>query len=185
MTVWLTCLAGALSASPPLGAQPIPPAYLHAAQIARIPAEMLYAVAVQESGLPLHHRLIPWPWTLNIAGAAERYRNRRHACNALRRALLHVPATRVDAGLGQVNVGFHGDRVSEPCGLLDPYLNLAITATLLRESRRPGEDWLTAAGRYHRPAGGPAAAQYRRSVQAHWDRIARSDRITWTDDDHP
>jgi hypothetical protein len=35
----------------------------------------------------------------------------------------------------------------------------------------PGEDWLLAIGRYHRPAGGEPAARYRRSVSRHLARV--------------
>ena len=62
-----------------------PPAYQLAAQRAGIPSPVLFAVALQESGARLHGRLIPWPWTLNVAGQAERYATRAEACAGLRR----------------------------------------------------------------------------------------------------
>ena len=57
------------------------------------------------------------------------------------------------------------------CDLLDPYRNLAIAAEILQEQHTPGEDWLVAIGRYHRPAGGAPAARYRRSVHQHLTRV--------------
>jgi hypothetical protein len=98
---------------------------------------------------------------------AQRRRPRRtlrHARRGLRRhppALARTPANRIDAGLGQVNLGYHAHRYAHPCELLDPYRNLAIAAEILQEQHTPGEDWLLAIGRYHRPAGGrppPATA---------------------------
>ena len=142
-----------------------PPAYQWAATAADIPANILFAVALQESGMLFHGRITPWPWTLNVAGTPSRYATRREACTALQSALKRVPATRVDVGLGQLNVGYHGSRVTRPCQLLLPQRNLAIAATILRENHAAGEDWLIAIGRYHRPAGGAPAARYRRSVQ--------------------
>jgi soluble lytic murein transglycosylase-like protein len=142
-----------------------------AAYDAGIPSAVLFAVALQESGAIMHRRLIPWPWTLNVAGIPYRYATRAEACTALRRALEQVPSTRVDAGLGQVNVGYQGDRERQPCELLNPYRNLAITATILREHHDPGEDWLLAIGRYHRPAGGPLATLYQRSVHRYLARV--------------
>jgi hypothetical protein len=91
---------------------------------------------------------------------AERYATRAEACAGIRRALARTPANRIDAGLGQVNLGYHAHRYDHPCELLDPYRNLAIAAEILQEQHTPGEDWL-AIGRYHRPAGGrppPATA---------------------------
>lgn len=148
-----------------------PPAYQLAARQAGVPSPVLYAVALQESGTRLRGRLIPWPWTLNVAGKAERYTTRAQACTGLRKALAVAPASRIDAGLGQVNVGYHAHRYVQPCELLDPYRNLAIAAEILREQYTAGEDWLVAIGRYHRPAGGAPAARYRRSVRQHLVRV--------------
>lgn len=151
-----------------------PPAYQLAAQQAGVPSPVLYAVALQESGTRLRGRLIPWPWTLNVAGQAQRYATRGQACVALRAALRGLPPTRVDAGLGQLNVGYQAHHVANPCELLDPYRNLAIAAGILRTQHVAGEDWLLAAGRYHRPAGGAPAMRYRRSVSRHLARILGS-----------
>ncbi|MGE0674971.1 MAG: lytic transglycosylase domain-containing protein [Methylibium sp.] len=148
-----------------------PPAYQLAAQQAGVPSPVLYAVALQESGARLRGRLIPWPWTLNVAGRAEHYATRAEACAGIRRALARTPANRIDAGLGQVNLGYHAHRYAHPCELLDPYRNLAIAAEILQEQHTPGEDWLVAIGRYHRPAGGEPAARYRRSVHQHLTRV--------------
>jgi len=163
-----SCVLAFVFVSSTAQAQHVPPAaYQWAARIAGIPPSVLFAVALQESGTPLHGRVIPWPWTLNIAGTPSRYANRAQACSVLERALKQVPATRVDVGLGQVNVGYHGYRVKRPCELLEPQQNLATAATILSEQHEAGDDWLVAVGRYHRPAGGEPAARYRRSVRQH------------------
>ena len=56
------------------------------------------------------------------------------------------PANRIDAGLGQVNLGYHAHRYAHPCDLLD-LPQIAGNP----EKYTPGEDWLVAIGRYHRP----------------------------------
>lgn len=155
-------------ASRPLPAMELPPpAYQLAADRAGVPSTVLFAVALQESGTRFHGRLIPWPWTLDIAGVPYRYATAAQACGALQIALRQWPATRIDVGLGQVNLGYQAQRYREPCELIDPYRNLAVAATILREQHGPGEDWLMAVGRYHHPTGGPVAAYYRHSVQRH------------------
>lgn len=151
-----------------------PPAYQLAAQRAGIPSTVLFAVALQESGIHRDNRLIPWPWSLNVAGQSHRYATRAEACAGLLQALREVRLIRVDVGLAQVNLGYQKHRYSRPCDLLDPYANLAIAATILREQYKPGEDWLLAMGRYHRPAGGEPAARYRRSVSRHLNRVQGS-----------
>ncbi len=148
-----------------------PPAYQLAAQRVGIPSTVLFAVALQESGIRRDNRLIPWPWSLNVAGQSHRYATRGEACTGLLQALREVRLTRVDVGLAQINLGYQKHRYSRPCDLLDPYANLAIAATILLEQYKPGEDWLLAMGRYHRPAGGEPAARYRRSVSRHLNRV--------------
>ena len=110
-----------------------PPAYQLAAQQAGVPSPVLYAVALQESGARLRGRLIPWPWTLNVAGRAERYATRAEACAGIRRALARTPVNRIDAGLGQVNLGYHAHRYAHPCELLDPYRCLLYTSPSPRD----------------------------------------------------
>lgn len=174
--VLLACLLTGLAQ-----AQEIPPpAYQVAAQYAGIPSTVLYAVALQESGIRLRGRLVPWPWTLNIAGTPQRYATRAEACTGLRQSLRRTPATRIDAGLGQINLGYHPQRYAQPCDLLDPYRNLAIAAEILREQHVAGEDWLLAIGRYHRPAGGAPAARYRHSVSQHLARVLGEPRLEIT-----
>ena len=148
-----------------------PPAYQLAAHRADVPAAVLYAVALQESGTRYHDRLVPWPWTLNVAGASHRFATRTEACAGLHQALRDVPRTRIDAGLGQINLGYQRHRYDHPCELLDPYRNLALAAQILREQHAPGQDWLITIGRYHRPAGGAPAARYRQSVGRHLARL--------------
>jgi len=161
-------VAGSFSAQ----AQEIPPpAYQIAAKRAGIPSPVLYAIALQESGMLREGKIVPWPWSLNVAGEARRFGNQAEACAGLLAALRQVRATRVDAGLGQINLGYQRHRYRHPCELLDPYGNLVIAAEILLEQYRPGEDWLLAIGRYHRPAGGAPAARYRKSAAQHLARV--------------
>ncbi|VFR47689.1 Soluble lytic murein transglycosylase and related regulatory proteins (some contain LysM/invasin domains) [plant metagenome] len=132
---------------------------------------MLYAVALQESGIRRNGRIVPWPWSLNVAGQSRRFATRADACAGLQQAMRATPHTGIDAGLGQINLGYHQHRYDSACDLLDPYRNLAIAAEILKEQHSPGEDWLQAIGRYHRPAGGEPAARYRRSVSRHLARV--------------
>ena len=114
---------------------------------------------------------MPWPWSLNVAGQSRRYATRAQACAGVRQALREVPPTRIDVGLGQINLGYQQHRYRQPCDLLDPYDNLRIAADILKEQHTPGEDWLLAVGRYHRPAGGAPAARYRRRVSQYLQRV--------------
>lgn len=159
-----------------------PPAYEWAARAAGVPASVLFAVALQESGAFFRGRWIPWPWTLNIESIPRRFATQAEACAALTAALRRAARHRIDVGLAQINLGYFGRRVATPCGLLDPYRNLLLAASILRQHHRPDEDWMVAIGRYHRPAGGVAAEQYRESVATQLARVLENAGIAPTAD---
>jgi hypothetical protein len=165
VTISLALLMGLIvrttSAAPPN----IPPAYHLAAYATGAPVAILWGVALQESGRWWRSRKVPWPWTLNIAGMPARFATHVDACRALLAAFRQVPPTRIDVGLTQVNLGYHAERVSSPCELLNPYRNLTIASQLLVEQHHAGESWITTAGRYHHPAGGIEAARYREALR--------------------
>nr|WP_112297598.1 lytic transglycosylase domain-containing protein [Pseudomonas luteola] len=167
--MWL--LSVGLVSGPACALEMPPPAYVLAAYTAGIPSPVLYSVALQESGTKIRGRLIPWPWTLNVAGESFRFANRGSACTALLIAIHEAGAKRVDAGIGQVNIGWNGHRFQSPCDALDPYKNLAATADILKEQYVVTGNWIEAAGRYHRPAGGAPAARYRAAFTAHLKRV--------------
>ena len=58
-----------------------------------------------------------------------------------------TPHTRIDAGLGQINLGYHKHRFTGACDLLDPYRNLAVAAEILKEQHTPARTgcWRSAA----------------------------------------
>ena len=89
----------------------LPWAYRLAAHEAGVPPAVLFAMALQESGVTLRGRRIPWPWTLNVAGQPRRFQTRDAACASLHSALGEVSPTKIDAGLGQINVGYQSHRV--------------------------------------------------------------------------
>ncbi|WBF17671.1 transglycosylase SLT domain-containing protein [Halomonas elongata] len=164
---WISGLAMAVGLSGTAQASEIPPAYHVAAASQGVPAEVLYAIAMTESKMSLGEAIRPWPWTLNVGGKGYRYDSRDEACQALRRFLQDTRV--VDVGIAQMNVRwqtvFHaGGRFQNPCDGLNPYANLEEAAAVLQAQYQIAGDWVQAAGRYHRPAGGAPAARYRRKV---------------------
>lgn len=155
-----------------------PPAYQLAAQTVGIPSTVLFSLALQESGTKLNGRRIPWPWTLNIAGESYRFATRSAACTALLLGIQDAGAKRVDAGIGQVNIGWNGHHFKSPCDALDPYQNLLVSAEILRGWYDQTGDWTAAAGKYHRPAGGEPAARYRIAFSEQLQRVLGEDKTT-------
>ncbi|MBA6132694.1 lytic transglycosylase domain-containing protein [Pseudomonas juntendi] len=172
MSWWQPCLLLVLLlAGNAWGVEDPPPAYKAIAIRHGVPPVVLYSVALQESGTRLRGQLVPWPWTLNVAGTGYRFATRADACRALMIAIATAGPARVDVGLGQTNIRSNGHRYSFPCEGLDPYKNLAVTSQILAEQKAKGGTWIDAAGRYHRPAGGAPAAKYRGYFAKHLSRV--------------
>lgn len=165
-----TCVSGFTAA-----AELPPPAYQLAGFTAGVPGVVLFSLALQESGTKIRGRVLPWPWTLNVAGASYRFATREAACTALLIGIHEAGAKRVDAGIGQVNIGWNGHHFREPCEALDPYRNLSVSAEILKGWYDQTGNWTEAAGRYHRPAGGAPAARYRTAFDQHLRRVLGND----------
>jgi len=138
-----------------------------------VPADVLYAIAVAESGLYQKGRVSPWPWTLNVEGEAQRFDNRQAMFDGLMVAL-KAGRSRVDIGLMQVNWHWQFDKVSSPWTITDPTANLKTGALILKGHYEDTGDWWEAVGRYHRPSQAPehraAALKYAGRVKEAFDR---------------
>ncbi|MCX8967306.1 hypothetical protein EHW66_20720 [Erwinia psidii] len=152
-------------------AQDIPVGYRQVAQQAGVPAELLYAVALTESGSRVPQGIRPWPWTLNVAGESYRYATRDDACAALTWFMRTTRPRRIDAGIAQINLGWNGHHFDTPCDALAPYASLQVAARLLRQHYDRWQNWQEAAGRYHHPAGGKPAQRYRQQVMRHLQKL--------------
>lgn len=151
----------------------IPEAYRHFAAKHRVPADVLFAVCLQESGKRWQDKHLPWPWTLNIQGKGQYFDT---PVDAQRQLLdvIHSGSCRVDIGLCQVHWCAHKKHFAAPSQLLNPYVNLNYAAKLIRSeydyTQRAGNaDWWVAVGRYH--SRNPTLAnRYRERVKARWQR---------------
>lgn len=130
------------------------PYYQEVADYAGVPVEVLYAMAVAESGRYLDKRVTPWPWSLNIEGTAKRFETRDAMFEGLI-AVLQSGRTSVDIGPMQVNWFWQYERFGSPWLITDPIVNLKVGASILREQYDITLDWREAVGRYHRPSQAP------------------------------
>ncbi len=153
--------------------QQIPPAYHQIAAAAHVPAESLYSLALTESSRRLPYGERPWPWTINVAGKGYRFETREAAWQALLQFVRKYPLKRIDVGIAQVNLGWNGHLFTSFYDAFDPYTNLRVAANILRTcyDASPGS-WIKAAGCYHHPAGGKAAATYIAIVRRKLDTLA-------------
>jgi hypothetical protein len=108
-----------------------------AARHAGLPTADLYGIALEETRIAwTDGTLRPWPWTINYAGQAHRYRTRAEAEAALTR-FLESGSRDLAIGLMQIRPNWHAHRVGHPLQLLDPRISLAVAAAILREDPAP------------------------------------------------
>ena len=153
----------------------IPAAYRQVAIANGIPADIIYAVALAESGRNLgdHRPLRPWPWTLNIHGEGVYFNDRQSAWRAAVASIARQ-RTSVDIGLMQVNWRYHSQRLIDPWRALDPYANLQAAAEILMNCQQRLSDWWASVGCYHAPSNPERARRYRERVRAHWRSLVSS-----------
>lgn len=169
---YYTLMLFLLPVMPSHAGQNVPAGYRLVAQQAGVPASLLYAVALTESGSRLPQGIRPWPWTLNVAGKSYRYSTRQEACIALKQFIRTTSPKRIDAGIAQINLGWNGHHFDTPCDALAPYASLQVAARLLRGHYDHWQNWYEAAGRYHHPAGGKPAQRYRQQVSLHLQKLS-------------
>lgn len=148
----------------------VPVAYLIVAKIHQVPADILYAIALIESGRRYQGEFRPWPWALNIEGQSVFCESQQDAIHRVSQAILHEQS--VDIGLMQVNWRWHRQRFSTVDESLVPIKNLSAGASILQEQFEQTNDWWQAVGRYHDPGQDAesldSAQRYRERVKQHW-----------------
>jgi len=154
----LRALAGAGPADP---ASLCETAIADAAVASGVPAALLHAIALVESGRGGR----PWPWAINVQG-----RGTWHASQADLAAHVHAlqaaGETRFDIGCLQINAHWHGAAFASPAAMADPQTNARYAAAFLARLNHEFGSWEAAAGAYHSRTPDLAAA-YRARVLAH------------------
>ena len=152
----------------------VPGGYASVARTHGVPADILYAVALSESGTVVDalHTRRPWPWTLNVEGTGHFYASRQAAHQALQ-GFLAEGRRSIDVGLMQVSWRWHRDQLGDLWKALDPDHNLRVGARILATCYRERRDRWDAVGCYHAPNNQASASRYQRIVEAHWRRIAQ------------
>jgi hypothetical protein len=143
---------GALSLAPAMPAWGASRPCLSAAEAAAarhgVPAELLRAIALVETGRGGPDGPRPWPWAINAGGRGAWFESRAAASAAARRAL--AAGTRsIDIGCFQINLRWHGDAFESIDAMFDPAANADYAARFLARLHREAGDWTVAAGWYH------------------------------------
>lgn len=136
--------------------QKIPDMYVLVSEENKVPSKLFYAMIMNETrslvGRNGERKTLPWPWTINHRGTPHFFPTRERAFEYAK-FLLEKGDKQFDIGLGQVNWFWNGYRFKGLWESLDPYNNLTVSASILRE-HYDGENcsqWELAVGCYHRP----------------------------------
>ena len=150
---------------------------IYSAEIAsRLPAGLLAAVAVVESGR-LDKRTgqrTPWPWTINAEGEGYFFDSKAQAIAAVK-ALRERGVESIDVGCMQVNLLHHPNAFADLDQAFDPAINARYAARFLNDLYVRTSNWPQAAAFYHSQTP-ELGADYQRRVMAVWDQSSTSGR---------
>src|SRR5882757_7523673 len=125
-------------------ANPCEPEILRAADRYGVPAGILYAVGLTETGKKGSLQ----PNALNIGGKAVFPRSRAEALATFENAR-REGKTLIDLGCMQINHHYHGDHFGSVQDMLDPHQNVDYAARFLASLHARHMTWSMAVARYH------------------------------------
>ena len=119
-------------------------------QNGRLPAKLLSAIGLIESGRPDPQTglMAPWPWTINVAGIGYFFPTKTDVIAAVQSAQL-AGVQSIDVGCMQVNLLHHPHAFSSLQEAFDPLANATYAATFLQQLHSQTNDWGAAAIGYH------------------------------------
>lgn len=146
------------------------PAIVSAEASGRLPARLLEAIALVESGrLDKKTGLRnPWPWTINAEGEGYFFDTKDQAIAAVK-ALQSRGVMSIDVGCLQVNLMHHPDAFATLDQAFDPKVNAIYAARFLNVLYARTTNWPQATAFYHSQTP-ELGADYARRVMALWER---------------
>lgn len=120
-------------------------------QVARetgVPADVLQALTLTETGRRQAGAVRPWPWSVNAEGKGTWFPTSAEARDQAR-ALAAAGKNNFDAGCFQINYRWHGEAFSSVDEMFDPVANTRYAANFLRRLHAEFGDWRDAVGAFH------------------------------------
>lgn len=150
------CLSSLAAGAAHAASNPCEAEILRAADRYGIPAGILYAVGLTETG----NKGSLQPNALNIEGKAVFPHSRAEALSDFRRARRHGK-TLIDLGCMQINHHYHAAAFGSVAEMLDPRRNVDYAARFLASLHARHQTWSMAVARYHAgPDNDPAQKVY-------------------------
>ncbi len=119
-----------------------------AAEASGVPADVLLAISLTETGRDTGQGLAPWPWAINAGGEGHWFPDRETAVR-FAEDLRAAGRTNFDVGCFQLNLRWHGEAFDSIDAMFDPEANARYAASFLADLAREGGGWSVAAGAYH------------------------------------
>jgi soluble lytic murein transglycosylase-like protein len=174
---WMWPLAGGLAIAWLLAAVPgaeaqIPESCEQAGAAAEqaygLPVGLLQAIGRVESGRwdKSARKIVVWPWSIDVDGAAHWYDNAESALQDLR-AQSADGRHSIDVGCFQINLGWHPHAFPSLDQAFDPIANANYAASFLRSLSLRLGSWTAAVAAYH-SANPDLGIPYRDRVMATW-----------------
>lgn len=113
-----------------------------------VPADLMQAIALAETGLRRDGVLRPWPWAVNKGGKGQWFDTRAEA-ETHAQAALDSGVRNIDIGCFQLNHRWHARSFRSVSDMFDPLRNARHAAAFLADLFRETGDWRLAAGAYH------------------------------------
>lgn len=142
-----------------------------AERAANIPAHLLHAIALAETGRwdETRKASFAWPWTVTSGGEGRYFPTKAEAVAEVRR-LQRGGVRNIDVGCMQINLLYHGDAFDDLDDAMDPAANVEYAAGFLTGLRDTAGDWIEAAARYHSNTPG-FRDRYRAKVERLWAQV--------------
>ncbi|WGR61125.1 hypothetical protein E3U26_10590 [Paracoccus ferrooxidans] len=113
-----------------------------------VPADILGALTLTETGRRLDGLVRPWAWSANAEGEGTWFDDPASAV-AFAQDRLAQGRTNLDIGCFQLNYRWHGAHFSSVAQMFDPLENARYAARFLRQLHDETGDWRQAAGAFH------------------------------------
>ncbi len=123
-------------------------AIVNGARRGGVPAEVLHAISLTETGRNQNGRLRPWPWAINREGKGHWFATREEALEFARASIAEGRPS-FDVGCVQINYRWHGHAFPSIEEMLDPEYTATYAAQFLRTLYEERGSWSEAAGAYH------------------------------------
>lgn len=136
-----------------------------------MPKRVMGTIALVESGRAIGHRMVPWPWSINVGGTGYYYASKEEAIDAVH-SFIAAGQRSIDVGCMQINLLAHPGAFDSLDTAFEPAANADYAARFLRALYQQSGRVATAMTAYHSQTP-EFANDYARRLLAVWPGAAQ------------